>query len=143
MSYVSLVIYGTENDYAAYFQKKYCAKPLPTFDGIDVVFTHRDFNHAFYESSSGQKKNIFSKTRARRIDWIEIALKDPKADLHVGWDSKRKRIDVTTRVAIVAKDYVVVIKLTKPGRGRFKTAYVAGVLTISKIKSMPKWPTTE
>ena len=83
MGYASLVILATEDEYRIHFQKMYCWKPLVTHDGISVAFTLRDFAHAFYTSSTGKKKSQFSLTRARRVEWIGVALKDPKNDLTV------------------------------------------------------------
>lgn len=142
MTYPPLVKYSNEGDYQQHFRDKYCKKPLKTFDGIPVIFNGMDFDHAFYESSSSAqpKKDIFSTTRAERIDWIETALLDKSAELHCGWDSKKKRVDSTSRVALVNRDYIVVIKILKSGRARFKTAFVAdNFRTLLKIQASPKW----
>ena len=142
MSYPRLLKYTTEADYREHFRQKYCAGPIFTHDGIPVRFSPKDFNHAFYESSSNKQrdKSIFSTVRSERIDWIAEALMDRKAKLHPGWDSKRKIYDSTRRVSLANGDYIVVIQLLKSGKARFKTAYLANnTHTLLKIKSSPQW----
>ena len=82
----------TPEDYKKYYVEKYCKKGLQTFDGINVKFYENQFEHAFYESSNKKKRNkdIFSINRALRIDWIEYVLKNPQAELHLGWDRDKK-----------------------------------------------------
>ena len=76
----------------------------------------------------------------KRIDWIKLALQDPNAELHVGWDGKKKRYDRSHRVALVSGDYVVVIRLSGNQKAQFVTAYVAdSSRTLAKIKGSPKW----
>jgi hypothetical protein len=83
---------------------------------------------------------VFSIQRAERIDWIKATLEDPNADLHVGWDGKKKRYDRSHRVALVLGDYVVIIRLGGNKKAQFVTAYVADNLrTLAKIKGSPKW----
>jgi len=85
-------------------------------------------------------KDAFSSQRAERIDWIRAALQDPSAELHVGWDGKKKRYDRSHRMAIVVRDYVVVIRLSGKQTAQFVTAYVAdSPSTLAKIKGSPKW----
>jgi len=93
-----LIHLSTIEEYKSYFVDKYCKKELMTFDGISVKFYEDQFEHAFYESSDKKKKNkdVFSIDRATRIDWIEYVLKNPKAQLCLGWDRDKKhtiRID--------------------------------------------------
>ena len=72
------------------------------------------FDHCFFESTRrDQIKDAFSKRRALRIDWIKVALQDPDAELFEGWDKTRKRYDKSRRVALVAGNYIVVIRFTK------------------------------
>ena len=142
MAYAPLVKYAKDDDYRLHFENKYCCHRLQTFDAISVRFIKTDFDHAFYESSGsrGQKKDTFSFTRAKRIDWIEKTLLDVSAELYQGWDKKRSVIDPTRRVAVVDGNYVVIIQILKTGGARFITAYVAdSYRTILKIKSSPKW----
>jgi hypothetical protein len=142
MNYPLLVKYTTEADYREHFRKKYCKGPIVTFDGIPVIFSPKDFDHAFYESSSKKQpdKKIFAAVRAERMDWIERALLDKNAELHPGWDKKKKNYDYTRRVALANGDHVVVIQILKSGNARFKTAYPAdNIRTLIKIKSSPQW----
>lgn len=142
MSYSPLKKYATEAEYREYFKNKYCVGPILTHDGLPVRFSPKDFTHAFYESSSSkqQDKAIFSIVRAERIDWIEEALQDKNAELHPGWDKKKKKYNPSRRVSLANGNYVVVIQMLKNGKARFKTAYVADkIRTLLKIKTSPKW----
>lgn len=143
MTYPRLVKYLTQDEYRRHFKEKYCKKELKTFDGISVRFLEKDFAHAFYESSTKlpDGKDIFSKIRAERIDWIETALLDPSAELYYGWNREKKRIDNKRRVALVNGNYVVVIQRRNSGKARFITAFVADTpRTLLKIRQCPKWP---
>ena len=137
----SFITLSTPNEYKKYYIEKYCKKGLQTFDGIDVTFHEDRFEHAFYESSDKihGNKDVFSKNRALRIDWIEYVLKNPKAELHVGWDKKKKTYDNSRRVAIITpEDYVVVIMLTGTKKAKFITAYYADN-SAKKIRTAPLW----
>lgn len=141
MVYPSLVCYSKVEEYQTHYERVYCCGPVVTFDGIEVRFRKNRFEHCFFESSRRDgSKDQFSTLRAQRIDWIRTALQDSSAELHVGWDRKRKKYDTSHRVAIVVEDYIVIIRLTGPGKAEFVTAYVADSLsTLSKIKNSPKW----
>ena len=141
MTFPPLVYYRTVQEYRVHFENKYCHGPITTFDGIAVRFRKILFNHCFFESTRrNQVKDIFSNQRAERIDWIRAALEDPNAELHIGWDGKKKRYDRSHRVAVVAGDYVVVIRLSGNRKAQFVTAYVAdSPSTLAKIKGSPKW----
>jgi len=140
MSYPPLVILASEADYEKHFRQKYCHNLLMTFDGIGVRFSHADFRHAFYQDSAKQKKASFSKARARKIDWIEAALQDKNAELRCGWHRSRKKVDPTRRVALLEKNYVVVVQMLPSGGARFITAYEASRSTVEHIRKSPKWP---
>ena len=143
MTYPCLVKYLTWDEYRRHFKNKYCKKVIKTFDGILVRSMEKDFDHAFYESSSelSGKKDALSKTRAERIDWIETALLDPSAELYCGWNKRKNQFDNKRRVALVKGNYVVVIQILKSGNARFITAFVADTpRTLVKIKQCPKWP---
>ena len=141
MAYPSLVSYRTTDEYRSHFKRVYCKGPITTFDGIAVRFRKNCFDHCFYESSRRNKvKDVFSIQRAERIDWIKATLEDPNAELHVGWDGKKKRYDRSHRVALVSCNYVVVIRLGGNQKAQFVTAYVAdSSRTLAKIKGSPKW----
>lgn len=141
MAYPPLVCYATVTEYRAHYERVYCLAAVTTFDGIAVRFRKSRFDHCFYESTRrNQVKDAFSNQRAERIDWIKAALQDPNAELHIGWDGKKKRYDRSHRVAVVVGDYVVVIRLSGNQTAQFATAYVAdSPSTLAKIKGSPKW----
>ena len=140
MAMPSLLVYAKEAEYRNHFEQSCCGAPVITHDGIAVNFEPRDFDHCCFSSSRRNGvKDTFCTVRAGRIDWIVAALQDPSLPLHIGWDSKRKQHDGKSRVAVVAPDYVVIIKLTKPTWARFVTAYVTDATTMAKIVDAPKW----
>jgi len=137
-----LVNFGIDVEkYRAYFETTYCRGPLTTFDGIEVRFRKRDFDHCCFKSTRrNDLKDSFDILRARRLGWIREALQSPDAQLRVGWDKRRKRHDHRRRVAVVCEDYVVVIAITAPKKARFITAYkTEDYRAIEKILSGPVW----
>ena len=139
----SLVSYSTPNEYRTHFEQTYCRSPISTFDGIQVRFRKTDFDHSFFESTRRNGiKDKFSLKRAERIDWIKAVLMDPNADLRVGWNKKKKRYDISRRVALVVGPYVVVIALQKNNttKAKFITSYLADSgSTVKKILKSPVW----
>ncbi|MCH8539364.1 MAG: hypothetical protein LAT58_01180 [Opitutales bacterium] len=134
-----------EAAYRAHFEKVYCKNPIITFDGIAVRLRKSDFDHCCYKTErGGNKKTVFCPIRAARIDWIQIALKDPNADLRVGWDNIQKRHRPNRRVAIIFGTYVVIIDILKcRKKARLVTTFVADSgpgKTLTNIKRSPKWP---
>jgi hypothetical protein len=136
--YPLLVTYTTADEYRRHFERIYCRGTTTTFDGLVVRFRRDQFEHAFFESVRS-KDDTFSRTRAERIDWILAALRDPNAELYVGWDNRKKRLASDTRVCVILGDYVVVIRVAKPDRAFFVTAFVAGPGTLTKIRGGPRW----
>ncbi len=139
-----LIHYNTLDEYRTHFIRVYCASGINTFDNIQVSFRHSDFEHAFFESANryARDKSVFSWKRAQRIDWISNALSDIAAELYIGWDRDKKQNAPTRRVAVVCGDYVVIISIfirNGTRNGRFITAYVADVPTITKIRNQPRW----
>ena len=136
-----LVKYSSIKQYRKHFEIVYCNGKIFTFDGIRVFFKKTDFDHCFYKSINF-KDDTFSYERAERIDWIKETLENPNSDLRCGWISKIKKIDCSRRVAIVNKNYVVIIKISsnkdKILKANFITAFVADK-SIDKILKMPKW----
>jgi hypothetical protein len=133
------VLYATEEEYRQHFFRIYCGGPIKTFDGIEVWFNKRDFEHCMFESSKRDgNKDKFSKDRSERIDWIKATLENPAAELYQGWDKQKKRADPDSRVAVVYEEYVVIIQILNEKRAQFRTAYLADN-SIGKIKGMPKW----
>ena len=137
MEYPPLLQDKTPAEYRSYFEATYCRGPITTFDGIEVRFRKRDFNHCFFESVA-EKDDTFSYQRAERVLWIKAALQDPHAELYVGWDNKKKRLAKDRRVAIVVQNYVVVIRFTGAKSAAFVTAFVAEEDTLRKIRKAPR-----
>jgi len=138
----SLLFLGSQSEYQAHYIERYCKRPVTTFDGYQVTFTRNMFYHAFYKSTHRDAmKDAFDPERALRIDWIREALEDPGADLRVGYDNKKKKINTQARVAIVVGNYVVVIRIKDKGRKRamFVTAFVATGEGLAKILTSQKW----
>ena len=137
------VSYSTQDEYRTHFEQTYCSSTISTFDGIQVRFRKTDFDHCFFESTRRNGiKDKFSLKRAKRIDWIKAILKDPNADLRIGWDKKKKRYDNSRRVALSVGPYVVIIGIQKKNnkKARFITAYVADSdTTVEKIMKSPIW----
>ena len=137
VSYSPLLQGKSPAEYRSYFEATYCRGPITTFDGIEVRFRKRDFNHCFFESVL-EKDDTFSHQRAERIQWIKAALQDPHAELYVGWDNKKKRLAKDRRVAIVVQNYVVVIRFIGARSAAFVTAFVAEESTLRKIRKGPR-----
>lgn len=146
MEYPSLVKYDSSVQYRQHFEDIYCRGPLATFDGIQVRFRRKDFNHCFFESVKS-KNDTFSPERAERMDWIKAALEDPSSELHVGWNKIKRRYDTKRRVAIVMNNYIVIIFIKGDLSADFCTAYLAdteplkgqNLSTLELIKLSPKW----
>jgi hypothetical protein len=148
LSYPPLLELASEAEYRAHFEATYCRGPIRAFDGIEVRFRQRDFDHCCFESSRRDgNKDTFSLPRARRLDWIKAALQDPQSECYQGWDKKRKCYDGSRRVAVVLEDYVVVIAFKrKSGQADFVTAFLADTptvpgrpSTVEMIRRGPKW----
>lgn len=137
MAYPPLVHYQTEQEYRDHFERVYCRGTIQTFDGIEVRFQRRMFDHCFFESVN-TKDDTFSIVRSERVDWIKVALEDPNAEHRVGWDNVRKRAATNRRVAIVMGNYVVIIRI-RGSKADFVTAYVATGGAIGKIRTNPLW----
>ena len=142
MTLHTFVEYDTEDEYRKHFEKVYCRGKIETFVGIKVKFRKSRFEHDFFESSNkDQEKDTFSIERAKRIDWIKVALETPHSERRVGWSKKYKCYDRKRRVTIIMGNYVVVIELLKKNgkKADFITAYVANNSTIEKIRKGPEW----
>lgn len=110
---------------------------------VPVYFERANFDHAFFESSDRRgSKDVFSLTRARRMDDIRPALLNSAADRRVGWDRSKKRYDDTHCVTVCVADFVVIIRLGLKTdgtmKGKFVTCYVADT-SIGKILRAPRW----
>lgn len=135
----------TEEEWRDLWDAAYCRQCITTFDGIRVHFYSDNFDHAFFESSDrrwgakkANKKDVLSLRRLSRFFWIKDVLRDPNAELHVGYDSSTKTFTRSKRVAVVKNDYVVIIQLYSDKDAKFITAFVADQ-SIDKIKQSPSW----
>ena len=134
--------------YKNIFNEFYCKSPIVTFDNIEVFFSERDFEHAFYESKNRRRKDKskFSYKRAKRVYWIKWVLENQNAELYKGYNPKTKTYEDNRRLALCVDDYVVVIEFRRNRRkAKFITAYVAdgvnghGQKAIDLIKGGEKW----
>lgn len=146
MDYPELLELPSEHDYRNHFYSTYCQRPITTFDGISVRFRKENFKHAFFESVKGGHDNQFSEKRAKRINWIKATLEDCTSELYQGWDKGIRCYTDCRRVAVVKRNYVVVIEIIDENNAYFITAYVADTpsrpgipSTLDKIKKGPKW----
>ncbi len=130
------VQYDTIAEYRRHFCDRYCTSHIETFDKIPVLFEPDDFDHAFYE---GDAKELFSRQRAERIDWIDWALDGEFTRPVCGWDSHRWRPDWNRRVSLVDDDYVVVVEFIPSGCLRFVTAYIATPERVRRLRRLPRW----
>lgn len=137
--YPPLLKLADEAAYRLHFETTYCQVPIATFDGIQVRFRKRDFDHCCFESSNRDGfKDAFSTARAERLDWIKAALQDAAAELYVGWDNKKKTYDYG-RVCVVCGNYVVIFRLIGPNLAQFVTAYVADTpRTLDRIRKLSR-----
>jgi len=143
-----LVFYETVDKYQQHYVHCYCRGNIRTYDGIRVYFAPATFSHAFYESSNrAGRKDLFSRTRAERIDWIKTTLEHPDAQLFKGWDGKVQQYNDVRRVAVVYEVFVVVVAMslkrsTNELKGNFITCYHADN-SIDKIRQSPGWSRVE
>ena len=130
-----------EEAYRVHFEKLYLPPAvIQTFDGVHVRFFPRNFHHAFYCKSKrdSDSKDMFSRQRAERMDWIADVLQDNSAELY------RRVMDRGTvrRIALrSAERYVVIVQVEKnEKRANFVTAYVVeSGEALRKMRSNPRW----
>ncbi len=145
MNLPKLLTYSTEEDYRQHYIEYYCNScPIITFDDIPVMFYPETFKHAFYkrtQKSWKAKKDIFSKERGERLDWIKYVLQDPSIVPRKGYDKAKNSYDNTRRVTFMNdENFLVVIYINKDGRGKFVTAYVVdNGKAAEKIRNSPRW----
>lgn len=148
MQYPPLVKGLTVEQYRDRFERMYCRGPIETFDGIKVRFEKSDFNHCFFSSTRrNREKDKPDQNRLERIDWIKTSLEDPGADLRQSYNRNTKAYDPTRRLALVQRNYAIVIRIISPGHARFVTAFLADekpmpgkmLSTVQMIRLNPKW----
>jgi hypothetical protein len=85
-------------------------------------------------------KDIFSRKRAERIDWIAATLNDRKAEVYEGWDTRNKQADPERLVFVTQRNYVVIIRKLSPKEASIVTAFPATRSAIRKIKLSKRIP---
>lgn len=135
---------SNEAEYKNYYIENYCNKEIKTYDGILVKFHEDTFEHSFYKRKRKTwkaKKDVFSKERGERMDWIKHVLNDPSITPKKGYDKAKQSYDSTRRVAFLNEEnYLVVIYINKHGVGKFVTAYlVDNDEAANKIRNSPNW----
>lgn len=140
--YPPLVYYKGIDEYRNHYIEKYCRKKIHTFRGMRVFFPRSSFEHLFYESSRKRwaHKDIFSRKRAERIDWIAAALSDRNAQVYEGWDTRNKRVDPDRLVFVTQGNYVVIIRKLSKEEASIVTAFPATRSAIRKIKLSKRIP---
>lgn len=139
---------ATEEEYKQHYIENYCSvSPINTHDGIPVMFYPETFEHAFYKrtmKSWKAPKDVFSKSRGKRLDWIKHVLQDPSIKPKKGYDKAKDTYDDTRRVAFLTEEnYLVVIYINNKGEGKFVSAYVVdNDYAASKIRNSPDWEGT-
>jgi len=142
VNYPPLLAFETIEEYREHFERVYCRETITTFDGVRVLFKRGAFQHAFFTTLRGTKgiKGPFSWERASRMDWIACALRDTAAELFIGWNKKTRCYDFNRRVAIVVRDYVVIVQFQSETEAFFITAFVAdNPATLANIRKGPNW----
>lgn len=132
----------TEDELRKLWHETYCLAPIITFDRIIVKFYETMFDHAFFESANHKQKDksILSLNRCEKILWIKDTLQDPEAILKRGWNKKAKSYENSRRVALIKKDYLVIILIYAEKKARFITAYqVDDNRNLDRIKNSPDW----
>lgn len=132
-----------EDAYRQHFVRTLCRARIETHDGIRVYFSADTFEHAFFESSDRRgADDVFSLTRAERMDWIAAALADPNALCCQGWDAKRQCYTPKRRVTVVVQDFVIVLALSTRRDGTLKANFVTcfkAENSAAKIRQSPRW----
>lgn len=63
MEFPTLLSLSSEAEYRAHFEKTFCRKALYTFDGIEVRFFKRQFDHCFFESMHSKDDSFYFDAR--------------------------------------------------------------------------------
>lgn len=136
-----LLVLADEAAYKAHWIQEYVTPgSVKTFDGIDVRFFARNFDHAFFTEvvrGSG-KKDKFDRVRAERMDWISLVLSDGNVELYRRLMPDRK----LRRIALVSSEsYAVITQVERNGnRAQFVTAYtVNSTAALGKMRNNLTW----
>lgn len=137
-----LLILPKMDDYYDHYVCNLTNSNIVTCHGVRVYFNRskKHFKHAFFESTRrDRKKDVFSRFRAERMDWIKPTLTNHNANWYQGWVNKEYVIDRSVTVA--CGHFVVVLKYKDSGSGLaavFVTCYVADN-SMDKIRTSPCW----
>lgn len=138
-----LLVLADEAAYRAHFVQSLCRAVISTHDGIRVYFKPDTFDHAFFESSDRRgADDVFSTSRAERMDWIAAALADPNALCVQGWDHSKQRYSPKRRVTVIVQDFVIVLQLSTKRNGTLKANFVTcfkAENSAVKIRQAPRW----
>jgi len=131
-----------EAAYRRHYVRRYCKEGITTHDGIRTYFHQGAFDHAFYESPDRDgAKDVFSRMRAERMDWIGATLANSEAIRYQGWTAKNG-YDPARRVDLLYEEFMVVLRfgLNRNGalKANFITCYRADN-SIGKIRTSPLW----
>lgn len=111
--------------------------PVITPDGTRIEFFEDRWKHAFYQSSDKWKddKDVFSWSRAKRMDWIRALLTDQTVDVF-----KESGLRGYNRLFLYrSESYLVITKEKRQGLDVFVTAYVCSSGKMNKILKLERW----
>ena len=137
-----LLILPKMDDYYDQYVCNLANSNIVTCHGVRVYFNRskKHFKHSFFESTQHDRnKNVFSRVRAERMDWIKPTLTDHNANWYQGWMNKEYVIDRS--VAVARGSFVVVLKYKASGgslAANFVTCFVADN-SMDKIRTSPSW----
>jgi len=136
-----LVYYDTVAEYKKHYKTLYCDNDIYMSCGIKIDFMPSLFEHAFFESTKGVKDNLFSPSRAQRINWIKPTITDTNTQIFWGHNKKYKYSTPNSIVFVLQAPFVVVVDIKRKDgvlSGKFKTCYYA-TGSIRKIISKKQW----
>lgn len=138
-----LLVLEDEDAYRQHFVRTLCRAQIETHDGIRVYFSPATFDHAFFESSDRRgADDVFSMSRAERMDWIAAALADRNALCLQGWDKHTQSYSAKRRITVVVQDFVIVLALSTKRNGQLKANFVTcfkAENSFVKIRQSPRW----
>ena len=92
------------------------------------------------QTDSKRINQSFHTTGWKEYIGLKMRLKTPDSIRKVGWDSNKRKYDVTRRVALVKDNYLVVILIYAEKKARFITAYeIDNAENLDKILRSPDW----
>jgi len=144
MRYKTFLQLRDEQEYRDHFKQHYVlSSPILTFDSIAVSFKLTHHIEILRKEPAPGQLRAFCPQRAERLDWIKAGLQDPNANLYFGYDRKRKTVDYNRRVAIVAANYAIIIRMTAQKTAEFVTAYIMDERSLKLATRHPDWNETD